>query len=236
MKMRSILAVLLVCCMLLPLMVFVAEAETEVDLNKLAVRYMEEIPEDAFGGMYYNEEGQLVVNIKENSAVSVAVPRSGDVVIEAVRYSLAELEAMKDCFEPYMQEYHIVTLDADEVNNTVVIEVTQDDESIYTLVESLEDVDSSIVTVTVLPSDFVIENTVVHCDKIEIGEIPVEFAWMYEKSERAVKSSTIIYPGMKIYVEKSTGYNQLTAGPRYNSAVFCTAGHGIGDIGSPTGI
>jgi len=235
MKMRRIMAVLLACCMLLPLTVFAAEAETEVDLNQLAVSYMEEIPETAFGGMYYNEAGQLVVNIKEDSAVSIAVPLSDDVVVKTVQYSLAELEAMKDCFEPYMQEYHIVTLDADEVNNTVAIEVTQDDESIYALIESLEDIDPSIVTVTVLSSDFVIENTVVHCDEIEIGEVPDEFAGMYEEnSERAVGSSVTIYPGMKIYVKKSTGYNELTAGPRYNSTTFCTAGHGVGDIGRPT--
>ena len=198
MKMRSIIAVLLACCMLLPMTVFAAEAGTDVDLNQLAASYMEEIPEAAFGGMYYNESGQLVVNVKENSAVDIAVPFSGDVVVETVQYSLAELEAMKDCFEPYMQEYHIATLDADEVNNTVVIEVTQEDGGIYTLIESLDGVDAAIVEVEVLPEGQVIESTVKYCDEIELGEIPEEFADLYENAGRA--AAVTIYPGMKIYM------------------------------------
>ncbi len=225
MKMRSIIAVLLACCMLLPMTVFAAEAGTDVDLNQLAASYMEEIPEAAFGGMYYNESGQLVVNVKENSAVDIAVPFSGDVVVETVQYSLAELEAMKDCFEPYMQEYHIATLDADEVNNTVVIEVTQEDGGIYTLIESLDGVDAAIVEVEVLPEGQVIESTVKYCDEIELGEIPEEFADLYENAGRA--AAVTIYPGMKIYFEQASGYGQLTSGPRYSSTTFCSAGHGI---------
>lgn len=236
MKMRSILAGLLAVCMLLPMTAFAAENETEVDLNQLATNYMRDIPESAFGGVYYNEEGQLVVNIKEGSNVNIAVPMSGDVIIDSVQYSLAELEAMKESLEQYMQEYNIVTLDADEVNNSVTIEINQDDGRIYTLIDSLDNIDPSIVEITVLPADYTIENTDKLCEEIEVGEVPEEFAGMYEDggSERAAGTTVTIYPGMKIYFETSTGYNQLSAGPRYNSSTFCSAGHGIGDIAKPT--
>lgn len=227
MKIRSIVAILLVWCTLLPLTAFAAEAETDSDLNQLATEYLNNIPEAAFGGMYYNEAGQLVVNVKEDSGISLAVPRSGDVVVNSVKYSLAELEEMKETLEPYMQEYHIVTLDADEVNNTVSIKVNVDDGRIYTLINNLDGLDPAIVEVTILPEDCVIENTVKHCDEIEIGEIPEEFAGMYdsEGAERSVTST--IYPGAKIFFEAASGYSQLTAGPRYNSSKFYSAGHGV---------
>lgn len=229
MKLKKLIALVISVMMLDTTTAFAAEIEieTDVDLNQLATNYMSDIPEDAFGGMYYNEEGQLVVNVKEGSNIDIAVPLSGEVVVESVQYSLAELEAMKESLEPYMQEYSIASLDADEVNNTIAIEVTQEDGRIYTLIESLDNIDASIVEVIVLPEDYIIENTIKYCEEIEVGEIPEEFAGMYEEygSERAVGNT--IYPGLKIFFEQASGYGQLTAGPRYSSSTFCSAGHGI---------
>lgn len=140
----------------------VLAAETKTDVRQLAQNYVRDIPEDAFGGIYYNEEGQLIVHIKEGCQVDIAVPLSGEVIVDSVQYSLAELEAMKEALEPYMLEYHIVTLDADEVHNTVAVEVNQYDGRIDDLIDSLDNIDSSIVEITVLPEDYIIEYTVKH--------------------------------------------------------------------------
>lgn len=206
---------------------YATELEHDVDLNQIAVSYMNAIPDTAFGGMYYNDSGQLVVNIKENHDINLAVPMSGDVVVNSVKYSLAELEAMKDILVPYMQEYHIATLDADEVNNSIAIELYVDDERIYKLIDSMDDIDASVVEVTILPENRGIESTVKHCEEIDLGDIPEEFADLYDSDGTERSSASIIYPGAKIYLEALNGYNQLTAGPRYNSSKFYSAGHAV---------
>ena len=227
MKMRNIIAVFLIGCMLFPVIAFAAESDNEVDLNQIAASYMNDIPDTAFGGMYYNESGQLVVNIKEDSDLNLVVPMSGDVVVNSVKYSLSELEEMKELLVPYMQEYHIVTLDADEVNNTIAIELNVDDERIYKLIEDLDGLDTSIVEVTILPENRIIESTVKHCEEIELGNIPEEFEDMYDSGNSERSATTTIYPGAKIYLEALGGYSQLTAGPRYNSSKFYSAGHAV---------
>lgn len=71
-----------------------------------------------FGGLYYDEDGVLVVNIAGD--IDHLEPRQG-VRYEAVTYPLRELEAVKDFLAGYMDSYAILALDADEVTNQVEV-------------------------------------------------------------------------------------------------------------------
>lgn len=69
--------------------------------------------------------------------------------------TLAELEAVKDALTPYMVEYHIATLDANEVTGMLDIQMYQENDAIYDLVESM--IDLQYVNITVLPEGYTIE-------------------------------------------------------------------------------
>lgn len=69
-----------------------------------------------FGGLYYDEEGVLVVNVAGD--ISGLEPRQG-MRYQEVTYPLRKLEAVKDFLADYMYEYAILVLDANEVTNQV---------------------------------------------------------------------------------------------------------------------
>ena len=60
--------------------------------------------------------------------------------LQQVERSIAELEAMKDALVPYMNDYGIFSLDADEIPNRVRIEVYERSPALEQLLEN--DVDS----------------------------------------------------------------------------------------------
>lgn len=76
-----------------------AQFLTADEIDQAAVRFSEDIPEDAFGGLYLDAAGNLVVNIKEGSAIpritGLDTESGGQIRIETVKYALAELEAIK---------------------------------------------------------------------------------------------------------------------------------------------
>ena len=74
-----------------------------------------------------------------------------DVEFREVEYSLAYLESVRLKITPFMSEYSIATVDADEMTNKIHIELYEENEEIESLVS--EFIDWEDVTITVLPDD-----------------------------------------------------------------------------------
>ena len=190
----------------------------ESKLEILAEEATATIDEDVFGGYYFDDNGCLVYCVTEPD-FSVPVPASADqnIIIKTVKYSLAELESMKEALEPYMAEYDIVTLDADESTNKVVIEAKEKTDELMTLLDSLLDSDDYVLIE--MPDDFSIETTL-------LGPIPVtETVAAQEDSSITPAASLSVLPGMKIYVGDNTNRYICTAGPRNSDKKFYTCGH-----------
>lgn len=88
------------------------------DIQAIEAYYLARADQEDYGGIYYDEEGVLVVNIAGD--VSGLTPKPG-VRYQEVTYPLRDLEAIKDFLTDYMEEYSIMMLDADEVTNLVDI-------------------------------------------------------------------------------------------------------------------
>ncbi len=88
------------------------------DPYALQAYYLAWADREDYGGIYYDEDGVLVVNIAGD--VSGLAPEPG-VRYQEVTYPLERLEAVKDFLADYMAEYSIMMLDADEVTNLVDI-------------------------------------------------------------------------------------------------------------------
>lgn len=197
-----------------------------------AEEYLENIPEEAFGGYYFDEQGQLVINIVNNAETYGANEMTVDdfnlVRIEKVQYSLAELEAMKDVFEPYMVEYGIATLDANEVTNTIDIQVYHEEDAILELIDGMDIVDKEIVNVSILQTN--ISSLMAYAPP---EKIPEEFEDMYknDETESRIASTVTVYPGMVISFDVNLVTSDLktyaTSGPRKNSTSFYSTGHAI---------
>lgn len=200
----------------------------------------ENIPEDVFGGLYYNESGELVLKIKEETGGKTAATlgiSQAEVKVEKVKYSLSELEAMKAVIEPYMISYGIVTLDANEVNNSIDIELNSVHSDIQGLLSSLKGIDLDIVNVSVLDEGDHIEYTLSDQPATTVPNEYIEF-FGGQVSTAAIGAKTTIYPGMILAVDNTCfGLGNVkygTAGPRYNSNMFFSAGHLVdGTVNNP---
>lgn len=94
-----------------------------------AIEVIEEnISAENFGGLYLDEDGVLTVNVtdlNEAEKTRAALGRNGEkVAFSKVKYSLAYLESAVDLLVPYMNTYGILTLDADDRTNQLVISLS----------------------------------------------------------------------------------------------------------------
>lgn len=98
-----------------------------VSLDEVANQIERTIPDAIFGGIYLDEEGNLVINTTENmttqNGLQIANNQAidGEMIYKEVSYSMGELESVKEALEPYMIEHHIILLDADEITNRVSV-------------------------------------------------------------------------------------------------------------------
>lgn len=172
---------------------------------------------DNFGGIFYDDDKNLVCCVKEGSDFStLASPMTteANVIFRTVKYSLSELESYKDLLTPYMKEYGIIYLDADETTNKVKIKTTKITEELKAHVSSIVDLaDCELVEVSE-SAKFTSTLKMVDSDYIE------DIAPSAES-----RASTIIYPGTKILIGSSSSYAVCSAGPRISSSKFYTCGH-----------
>ena len=204
MKKRLFLAIFVIVCLVFGSSSGYAanEVPTVMTLEQAIHAVNTSIPEDNFGGMYVDENGDLIVhlvdNSKDTSNPSVQMPfivgNDFTTKYDYVKYTLTELETMKNSLEPYMYKYGIATLDADEVNGTITIELF--DATTMIDVEKLIDrlyceklIDKEIISITALPNDMEIVFTM---KKISRDEA--------ESLEKAVAATTTVYPGTFISI------------------------------------
>lgn len=88
------------------------------DIQAVEAYYLARADQEDYGGIYYDEDGVLVVNVVGDVS---DLPQKPGVRYREVTYPLGDLEAIKDFLTDYMEEYSIMTLDADEVTNQVDI-------------------------------------------------------------------------------------------------------------------
>ena len=179
------------------------------------------IPSEVFGGMYFDENQNLVVNVTDltaNSVLSLSKESTSEtVVFKQVEYSLEFLENVRTKLTPFMAKYNIATIDANEVTNKIDIELYEENKGLEDLLSKyikLED-----VSISVLSDD--VEICFSH-EKLDetISGIQV----VPQTTEEGLNSSsatTTLYPGWQI-IKGGYGY---TVGPRCSSSQFKTAGH-----------
>lgn len=113
------------------------------------------------GGIYIADDGTIVVNLVENEfkKLSSLTEKRNEIqiVYKSVKYALSELENIKKQLEPFMAEYKIATLDANEVTNKIDIQLYDENAEINSLVS--EYIDLEYVNISVLPEGYRFELT-----------------------------------------------------------------------------
>lgn len=137
-------------------------AETTVDNTPVAVHSEIENLQNSFspavlgGILYIEDDGTIVVNLVESEfkkLSSSTEERNGiKIIYKPVKLSLAELENVKEQLEPFMPEYKIATLDANEVTNKIDIQLYEENAEINSLVS--EYIDLEHVNISVLPEGY----------------------------------------------------------------------------------
>lgn len=203
---------------------FAAEAPAELDVEERKEILLAQADVLTFGGMYYDEMGNLIYCQKGDISVEEMRTDAADLAIsyKSVKYSLAELEEMAGLFIPYAKDYGIVAIDGNEQTNKVKLTVKEQTEALEKLVETLLDAD--VVTIEVLPAGTEIKETVKRWDYAEETTLT-------ESGVDSVRAS-LVFPGMAIYVGTLTERALCTAGPRLNSRSFYTCGHVIREFTS----
>lgn len=194
--------------------------QNDIRKDKIAAEVLRSQNVETFGGIYYDEAGNLVVCEKGTSAqlqrsLDVTSP---DVIFKTVKYSLAELEGMKNAFVPYMEQFGITTLDANESTNKVDITVEEYslelEEFILTILP-LED-----CNIIVSEPDVVRQFTIGPSMK---GTSVEEELQQAENLDVSLTAGLSIFPGSAIYV--GSDLYLCTAGPRISSTKYYTCGH-----------
>lgn len=142
---------------------------------------------------------------------------------------------MKDSIEPYMTQYHIVTLDANEAEGTIDVQVSQNYEGLADILCELCDIDPDIVRITI--SEANLEYTFASAPAEAVPAEYIEYFGLNDSSPNS-RMAVTIFPGLNIAVNNSgfvnIGYSYGTAGPRYSSTQFFSAGHLItGSVSRP---
>lgn len=105
--------------------------------------YLAQADNDSYGGVFYDDDGTLVVAVVETAPCAPALLAQDlsdiDVEYRPVKRSLRHLEEIKDFLADYMAPYSILALDADEVKNEVSIAVRDHSEANRAAIQALVD-------------------------------------------------------------------------------------------------
>ncbi len=191
-----------------------------------------DIPLEIFGGMHIDENGLVVINILENEQ-SKAYQFKSEINGCAVKYvfvdySLEYLTSVIDILVEYMPEYHIATLDANDVTNAIDVEMY--DFEYKTEVEELlaRYITKDHINISLLPEEISFQMTIAYLDDADnMSDLGVLYNQFVTSN---ADSSLPIYPGMRIYKE---GGVAATAGPKISSSKFRTAGHTAYQVFNP---
>ena len=107
---KSVFAMIIAIMFILSQTVFaaaVANNDGELNCEDAVSELIASVPSEVFGGVYYDENGNLVLRIKDTGVTAASVLTEAEnlqIAVEYTKYSLSELETMKDSIEPYMVE------------------------------------------------------------------------------------------------------------------------------------
>lgn len=213
MKIKSIFATAAAFVFLLPQTAFATGGENSSADADTVSELIHSVPTEAFGGVYYNENGNLVLRIKDTYAMTASVVTAAEdlhIFVEYTKYSLAELEAMKDSIEPYIVEYGILSIDANEAEGTIDVEISEANDKLTDILSECCDIDPEILRISVSELSF---NYTIASAPAE--SVPKEYIDLFELDIHATASSTamVIYPGLSVAVNNSgltgVGYSYL---------------------------
>ena len=117
-------------------------AELNIHLTDVASQVADQFSEEQFGGVYIDENRVIinVVNEVYNKLPNTQSTKNGVIVeYHPVELSLAYLEDIMDQMTPYMMQYKICTIDADDVTNTLDLEVVEKTDELWEFIESYID-------------------------------------------------------------------------------------------------
>ena len=182
-----------------------------------------QIPEDYFGGYFLADDGSLVINVTkeyyESKEFKGCELSSRYVSFHIVEYSIIELESMKEALVPYMIEYGIASLDANEMTNTVDVELYYENEDFSNLVKRIPFIDSNVLRISVLDDGVSFDNAVLY--ESDILDQTLDEDDLYDIN--ATMPELAIYPGMLLRNVSDDAI--FTAGPRSDDQTFFSAGH-----------
>lgn len=188
-----------------------------------AMKQTRQIPEEVFGGQYLDENGNLVIHVTkeyyEVQGSKVDSLTSNYVSFRIVEYSIQELESMKEALVPYMVEYGIASLDANEMTNTVDVELYYENEDFSNLVKRIPFIDSNVLRISVLDDGVSFDNAVLY--ESDILDQTLDEDDLYDIN--ATMPELAIYPGMLLRNVSDDAI--FTAGPRSDDQTFFSAGH-----------
>lgn len=121
----------------------------EMELNPSGI--IGKMPPMIFGGLYFNDQHQLIVNVvegfEEDARMLLKKEIAAGAVLQSVPYSLSQLEDMKKALTPYMSEYHIVSMVVNDQANTLDVAIQQESPELNALLETLDAVDPEAIRV-----------------------------------------------------------------------------------------
>lgn len=208
--------------------------QTEEIDDATIISKLSAIPSSDFGGCYYDENGNLKLNLKQGSTVVLSAYLSTaermSVGVSYVEYSLSELSSVNALIAQYVKDLKIASIGTDVSENKVNIRLYEDNEYFRAFISS-----NIPSTFTNMLNISVIDESIKICSTIASeppSQYPREFASIYDQANisSGTKSANILYPGLVIAFRNnpsSTEASFCTAGPRYSSTKFYTAGHCI---------
>lgn len=186
--------------------------------------YLSQSEQDNFGGIYYDDDGILVVNTVGTTPRAALYSQKNQEIgvrYQTVTYSLCDLETVKDFLAEYMDEYSILALDANEVTNQVDVCLKSYTKDTIAQIENL--VRHQYPDMDCLHfedySDYTISFTVGYETSVQTSsETNEDNAYSLPPT-----SETTIIPGTQIKI-KNYFY---TLGPATSSSIAYSAGHGF---------
>lgn len=193
--------------------------------------FQDQVDHDFFGGIYYDDDGTLVVNVVGKpteifSGLPTPISDNSSIRYKSVEHSLKELEDVKDSLANYMAQYDIAMLDANEMTNQIDVALyNYTDENmneLYAIVEAI----SPGIPLNFLDYSNCSLNTTVAYERPNYAESMK----VLDLDKESAQSSINIYSGFPIKI--NGGY--YTLGPITSSQRAFTAGHGVGTTATVT--
>lgn len=188
--------------------------------DEAAAYYLTKTDHDAFGGVYYDTDGVLVVNVvgeQPNMTTYSCDEQSAALRYQEVPYSIGDLEEVKDFLTLHMDEYSIAVLDANEMVNQVEVGL-----EVYTE-ETMEQV-TTLVKSEFPGMDCLHFEDYSDCSVLAtVGREPSGKSPLIDLAALPPASNTTLVPGWEIKI----GNGYYTLGPCDSSSIAYSAGHGF---------